>query len=81
MGIYDKQYHIRDTRRGWTDEEIAECNRIMREEQMRAPQIYCNDRHVAKEDYNSFMAELAPKIPPSLCGSVFLRKVKKWLVG
>jgi hypothetical protein len=59
-----------------------ESERIMHEERNAAiARVYGNDRDIAKRDYSAFIAELAPKIPPSLCGSVFLRKVMKWLVG
>ena len=75
MGIYDKRYHIRDIRWGWTDEEIEECERMVRQE--RIAQVYSNDRYGAKEDYSVLMAKLAPKIPPSLCGVVFVKKVLK----
>ncbi len=88
-----KGYQIHDTRGGWTEEQLRENEHMMREElnglflQGRQSNIdpYPYDesrfRTVAKEDYSAFMVQMAPKIPPSLCGSVFLRKVVKWLVG
>lgn len=85
MGIYDKRYHLGDHRLDWTVDEIMENERMMNEE-IRAPKVYSNDRLICEQDYSKLMAELAPKIPPSLCSSVFLkkvimRKIAKWLVG
>jgi hypothetical protein len=79
VGIYDKRYHIRDIRWGWTDAEIMENERMIRQE--RIAQVYRNDRYVAKEDYSTFFDGTVPKIPTSLCRSIFFKKVMKWLVG
>ena len=88
-----KRYQIRDIRGGWTEEQLRENERMMCEElnglfiQGRQSNIdpypYDESRYrtVAKEDYSVLFAQMAPKIPPSLCGSFFLRKVMKWLVG
>ena len=93
MGIYDKQYHIRDIRWGWTDEEIEECERMVRQE--RIAQVYSNDRYVAKEDYSEwlrfgfteeeakqpFLHNMRRRIPNSLMVQTSMKKVIKWLVG
>jgi hypothetical protein len=56
--------------------------RMLREEGNAAiARVYGNDRDIAKRDYNAFITELAPKIPLSLCRSIFFKKVMKWLVG
>jgi hypothetical protein len=56
-----------------------ENERMTRQE--RIAQVYRNDRYVAKEDYSTFFDGTVPKIPTSLCRSIFFKKVMKWLVG